>query len=128
MSETDCVTAVQVLLFAAPQEIAAFIPTISNACLHPYRVLEVSSTGNNKPIFFSCYTHNNLTIQNTLNQFVQLLRIYMSCKDAARVSANVHDRHAKTQQEFLHMSVTGMLCSAATGGVKDLLVSLPSCR
>ena len=38
--------AVQVLLFAAPQEIASFIPTISNACLHPYKVLEVSIAGN----------------------------------------------------------------------------------
>ena len=38
--------AVQVLLFAAPQEIASFIPTISNACLHPYKVLEVSTAGN----------------------------------------------------------------------------------
>ena len=37
--------AVQVLLFAAPQELAAFIPSISNACLHPYRVLEVSRPG-----------------------------------------------------------------------------------
>lgn len=38
--------AVQVLLFAVPQEIAYFIPTISNACLHPYKVLEVSTAGN----------------------------------------------------------------------------------
>ena len=36
-----CPAAVQVLLFAAPADIANLIPPISKACLHPYRVLEV---------------------------------------------------------------------------------------
>ena len=32
----------QVLLFAAPTDLANLIPPISKACLHPYKVLEVS--------------------------------------------------------------------------------------
>lgn len=32
----------QVLLFAAPTDLAKLIPPISKACLHPYKVLEVS--------------------------------------------------------------------------------------
>ncbi|KAL3146812.1 hypothetical protein ABBQ38_014789 [Trebouxia sp. C0009 RCD-2024] len=37
---TIALVAVQVLLFAAPTDLANLIPPISNACLHPYKVFE----------------------------------------------------------------------------------------
>ncbi|DBA73261.1 hypothetical protein WJX77_008868 [Trebouxia sp. C0004] len=55
---TIALVAVQVLLFAAPTDIANLIPPISKACLHPYKVLEQLEVSR---ILWSAFLHADET-------------------------------------------------------------------